>query len=199
MFTGIVQSVGTIREKKKISSGYVLGVYAPSVVKKVKKGSSILVNGVCLTVDKKQGGLLLFHIMQGTAMKTTADDWKIGAHVNLESALQVGDELGGHLVYGHVDDRGEVIEVKPGTSMIVTIRPPKHIARYIVPQGAVVIDGVSLTIFRKTKKDFSVSLVSYTQDHTTLGALKKGDKVNIESDMLLKYVDIWLKQSHSQK
>lgn len=199
MFTGIVQSIGKVYEKKNIASGDTLVVHANTLAKKVKVGSSMSLDGICLTVSKKKGSLLWFDIMDETAAKTTIGSWKVGTQLNLEPALQVGDELGGHLVYGHVDGVGKVMRVAPGTSTIVTIRPAQEILQYIVPQGAVTVDGASLTVFQKTKINFSVSLVSYTQTHTTLGRVQKDDTVNIEVDMLLKYVDIWLRQSHSQR
>lgn len=199
MFTGIVQSIGKVHENKNTVSGSILVIDAGFFAKKITTGSSVSVHGVCLTVVKKKSGLLWFNVMDETRAKTTAHNWKVGSRLNLESAIRVGDELGGHWVYGHVDGVGKVVQKKTGASLVLTIRPPKDLLQYIVPQGAVTIDGVSLTVCKKTSTVFSVSLVSYTQTHTTLGELEKDDDLNIETDMFFKYIDVWLKQSRSQK
>jgi len=218
MFTGIVQVIGKVGNQEirkpvlvplshhEVSqvegSGNeaIMKVVAPKIAAKVQLGSSVSVNGVCLTVAKKRGQNLFFNFMLETRRKTTLGEKKSGDRVNLETSLRLGDEVGGHFVYGHVDGVGMVREIfkknSPpgrgrrggGLQVLFTIKPPQALIPYIVPQGAVAIDGVSLTVSGVEKKTFTVSLVPFTLKHTTLGLLKKGDKVNIEADMMAKYI-----------
>src|SRR3989338_293980 len=188
MFTGIVIGKGEVAEKKLKSAGVVFVIDAKHWARKVKLGASECVSGVCLTVTRKKGRKLFFDVMPETLKKTTLGGKNSGTRVNLELTLKAGDEIGGHFVYGHVDGVGEVIRVvEQGDNKLVTIRPAPELSRFIAPQGSVAVDGVSLTVASFDRESFTVSLIPYTLEQTTLGELKVGDKVNVENDMLLKF------------
>lgn len=183
MFSGIIQTVG---EVISVASG-AFGIRDKEIAERSTLGSSVAVAGVCLTVAKKIGDTLLFAVMPETLKKTTLGQKKVADRVNLEPALRVGDELGGHFVYGHVDGVGEVQAVRAdGEATLVTIQISKELMRSLAPQGSVAVDGVSLTVARQKADAIIVSLVPYTLEHTTLGQLRTGDGVNIECDMLVK-------------
>ena len=193
MFTGIVVEKGKVMEKRgkeaglPAQAGVVFVVDAGRLGKKVKLGSSVCISGVCLTVTRKKGKKLFFDVMPETLKKTTLGEKEAGAELNLELTLRAGDEIGGHFVYGHVDGVGEVVRVEPqGDNRLVTIKPAAGLMRFIVPQGSVAVDGVSLTVASFAADTFTVSLIPYTLEQTTLGDLKVGDRVNVENDMMLK-------------
>ena len=149
----------------------------------------MLVNGVCLTVDRKNGNVLSFTTMAETLRKTTLGALTAGARVNLESSLRAGEEIGGHFVYGHVDAVGTAKKIeRKDNSVLLTVGIPTSLQKYLAPQGSIGIDGVSLTIAKRQGSSIAVSLVDFTLKNTTLGGLKKGDMINIECDMLAKYV-----------
>lgn len=194
MFTGLVTDVGTVRSAEhrngltrfEVESGYPL--------EQVAMGASVLHSGVCLTVvDRGQGERGAWFAVEAvpeTLSKTVLGGWLEGTRVNLEQSLKLGDELGGHFVFGHVDGVGEVISVESeGQSYRVTIRPPADISRYFATKGSAAIDGVSLTVAAALPNgDFQVAIIPHTWEVTTLGALKPGAKVNLEIDMLARYV-----------
>ncbi|MFH1286296.1 MAG: riboflavin synthase [Candidatus Magasanikbacteria bacterium] len=189
MFTGIVKSIGIIKEIKPKGDGYFFSI-GTSLLEYVAIGSSLAVGGVCLTVCEKEGDVIKFEIMPETLRKTILESKKEGDSVNIEPSLKIGDEVGGHFVYGHVDGVGKVLEIaKDGDGVLVSIEPPKNLMKYIAPQGSIAVDGVSLTIAQVNKDSFMVSLVSYTLVNTTLGKLEVGGGVNIETDMLAKYLE----------
>jgi riboflavin synthase len=183
MFTGIIREVGIVKQLHdgKLEIGN-WGENFPSI------GSSVSVNGVCLTVAGYGIGAVIFDVMPETLRKTTIGGKNAGDAVNLESSLRVGDELGGHFVCGHADGVGVVTNVeKEHDAALMTIQPPQELMRFFAPQGSVAVDGVSLTIADTRDDAITVSLVQHTLEHTTLGRVKKGDRVNIECDMLAKY------------
>jgi riboflavin synthase len=194
MFTGLVTDVGTIRRAEhrngltrfEVESGYPLDDIA--------MGASIMHSGVCLTVVEtgpgERGAWFAVEAVPETLSKTVLGGWAEGSRVNLEKSLKLGDELGGHFVFGHVDGVGEVVSVDPeGQSYRVTIRPPAAIARYFATKGSAAIDGVSLTVAAALPNgDFQVAVIPHTWDVTNLSALKAGSKVNLEIDMLARYV-----------
>lgn len=189
MFTGIIEETGIIegiRSKKNLS---VLKVRAQKVLNGVKPGTSISVNGVCLTVTGIKQNILAFDIMRETLIKTNLGTLKPKSRVNLERALKANGRIDGHFVSGHVDDLGKVNTRITGENYIelrITVR--KDLMKYIAPKGSVCIDGVSLTVGEVKKTYFSVYLIPFTLEVTTLGDRKKGDKVNIETDILAKYI-----------
>ena len=192
MFTGIVSDVGEVEQlqhrgdlRARIRTGY-----APEGI---ALGASIACDGVCLTVVDRglegRGGWFDVDISAETLSKTNLGAWIVGAPVNLERALRLGDELGGHIVSGHVDGRAEVIAmVEEGDSTRVTFRAPAELARFVAPKGSVALNGTSLTVNAVAGRDFGVNLIPHTRAHTTWGRVRTGNLVNIEIDTLARYV-----------
>jgi riboflavin synthase len=188
MFTGLVEAIGTLSEVKSMAVGYRVRIRA-SLASELKAGDSLAVNGVCLTVIVGEGGEVLADIGPETARVTTLGGLQPGRAVNLERAMRVDGRLGGHLVLGHVDGLGVIDEVRPeAESHWLTVSFPAELARYFVRKGAVAVDGVSLTIAGLGEKQFDVQIVPFTWTATTLRSLRIGDKVNLECDMIGKYV-----------
>ena len=189
MFTGIITDIGTIRaiegdadKRFSIQTAYDMG--------SVGIGASIACSGVCLTVVAKGADFFTVDVSRETLSCTVLGGWKIGTPINLERALKVGDELGGHIVTGHVDGVGTVLERRPdGDSIRLTISLPGALSRYVARKGSVTVDGVSLTVNGAGDSDFDVNIIPHTAAHTTLGALAEGDEVNLEIDVLARYVE----------
>jgi riboflavin synthase len=185
VFTGIVQEVGKIASAQAGS----LVIAASDVLKGMKLGDSIAVNGACLTVTDFGAGSFAVDIMPETLKRTNLGRLKVGDRVNLERPVALGGELGGHLVQGHVDGTGSVASAAwEGSALLLRFEVPPEIMRFIVPKGFIAVDGVSLTITAKEASSFWVSVVEYTRRHTTLGERKVGDLVNLETDIIAKYV-----------
>lgn len=192
MFTGIISDVGTVQlvTQRGDKSFKIATSYDPATV---DIGASIACSGPCLTVVAKGGRVgeawFSVDVSPETLEKTTADAWTVGTRLNLERPLKVGEEIGGHIVSGHVDGVGEVIQVKPeGDHTRITIRAPKHLAKFIAPKGAIALDGISLTVNEVDRDTFGVNIIPHTSKATTWGSLKPGNKVNIEIDMLARYL-----------
>lgn len=200
MFTGIVTGQGTVRAIAPIGGGQdmrlMIGVPAGwADMASIPLGASIACSGCCLTVIEKSGGIELgadwFAVTASaeTLSKTTLGSWAVGTSINLERPLKVGDELGGHIVSGHVDGLGEVIAaVADQGSTRWSFRVPGAIARFIAPKGSVAIDGVSLTVNEVSGDTFGVNIIPHTAEVTGFGLLKPGDRVNIEIDTVARYV-----------
>ncbi len=189
MFTGIIAEVGKV-EAVRQEKGLRLLVAAPKLAPALRPGDSVAVNGVCLTVERLAGSTFHATVQPQTARQSNLDRLTPGAAVNLEPALRLGDQLGGHLVAGHVDGVGVVAKVaREGESILLTIRPPAELMRYVAPRGSISIDGVSLTVAAVGPGDFTVSLVRYTLEQTTLAARRPGDRVNLEADLLARYLE----------
>lgn len=193
MFTGIITDVGEIAavEHKGDLRARIRAAYSPE---SVALGASIACDGVCLTVvDKGLDGArpwFAVDVSGETVSKTTLGDWAAGRRVNLERALKVGDELGGHIVSGHVDGVGTVVETHDeGASTRVTFEAPAHLAPFIAPKGSIAIDGASLTVNEVEGTRFGVNLIPHTREVTTLGLLREGDPVNVEIDVIARYVE----------
>jgi riboflavin synthase len=194
MFTGLVTDVGTVRKAEhrngltrfEVESGYPL--------EDIAMGASIMHSGVCLTVvDKGQGERGAWFSVEAvpeTLAKTVLGEWNEGARVNLEQSLKLGDELGGHFVFGHVDGVGEIVSIEPeGQSRRITIRPPADLAKYFATKGSAAVNGVSLTVADALPNgDFQVAVIPHTWEVTTLAELQPGSRVNLEIDMLARYV-----------
>ena len=195
MFTGIVTALGTVREVQPIGGGHdlrlVIGT-APAFLSEpapAALGASIACSGVCLTVVHLAADAFSVDCSAETVSKTTLGTWKQGARINLERALRMGDELGGHLVAGHVDGMGEVVSATPeNASVRWRFRVLATIAPFVAPKGSVAIDGVSLTVNEVDAEVFGVNIIPHTASVTTFGTLQPGDKVNIEVDMMARYV-----------
>ena len=193
MFTGIITHTGHIRSLNKDEDGdsvIVISADLPSGV--IVNGASIACQGVCLTVidHGEKHGKTWFKVQasQETCDKTNLADWQTGDAINLEASLKMGDDLGGHLVFGHVDTTTQILDIQPvDDSHVVRFAMPTGQAAMIAPKGSITIDGISLTVNEVTDDDFSVNIIPYTWDHTTLGNRSIGDTVNIEIDMLARY------------
>jgi len=195
VFTGIVEEVGVVA---KISE-YAITIRASKVMEDLKLGDSIAVNGACLTAvsfDKSgesgKTGESEFSVdlSPETMRRTALGDLSQGSLVNLERALLVSDRMGGHIVQGHVDGTGRVMAAKSeGDSIVFRIRVPKRLSRYIVEKGFVAVDGISLTVVKRGASSFTLAVIPYTSNNTNLVALSVGDRVNLEADILAKYVE----------
>jgi riboflavin synthase len=193
MFTGIVTDIGEVIaiEERGDTRLTIATAYDPDGI---VLGASIACSGCCLTAVKTgrlQDGRGFFAVDASaeTLAKTTLGDWKAGTRINLERPLRMGDELGGHVVSGHVDDVGEIVRVEPeGDSMRLRLRVPPAIARFIAPKGSVALDGTSLTVNEVEGDEFGVNIIPHTQAVTTWGKATPGDRVNVEIDMLARYV-----------
>lgn len=189
MFTGIVEELGTVVSRGSAT----LAVSAPRIGSGIAASDSVAVNGVCLTATSVQGGQFIVDVMPETLRLTNLGLLRPGQRVNLERALQMGGRLGGHFVQGHVDGTGQVVGVQPeGEALLVTISGPPAVMRYVVQKGFIAVDGISLTVVERSEDRFVVSLVKFTQANSTLAVRRPGEVVNLESDILGKYVERFL-------
>jgi riboflavin synthase len=190
MFTGIVEEIGAVRALDTREGGVHLQVSAKSVIGDLRLGDSVCVNGVCLTVTARDAGGFTVGLAPETLRRTNLGDLAPGDGVNLERALAVGGRMGGHYVQGHVDGVGTIAAARPeGDSLWMTFRAPAELLPYLVVKGFVAVDGISLTITERREDTFSVALVSYTQTAVTLARKRPGDRVNLEVDVVAKYVE----------
>ena len=188
MFTGIITDVGRLRAFEGADDGR-LEIETAYDTGAIAIGASVACSGCCLTVIEKGPGWLAFEASGETRRKTTLGAWSVGRAVNLERALTAGDELGGHIVSGHVDAVADVVETRPeGDSLRVQFRAPDELAGFIAEKGSVTIDGASLTVNSVQGNVFGVNLIPHTREVTTLGRLKAGGRVNLEIDTLARYV-----------
>lgn len=193
MFTGIVTDVGSVSEITVLPEGLRLRVATAYDPATIDIGASIAHAGVCLTVTRlpEQGSNERWYEVEAweEALRlTTIASWKTGTRVNLERALKIGDELGGHIVSGHVDDRAEILSIEAeGDAVRIRLRAPEHLARFVAPKGSVALDGTSLTVNAVEGTDFDILLIRHTLAVTTWGERKAGDFVNIEIDTMARY------------
>jgi len=193
VFTGIVTDIGTVRAVTKTGEGEGEGrrfeVETRFDVDGIDIGASIAHAGACMTVVAKGANWYAIEVSGESLSKTTLGAWQVGTRINLERAMCLGDELGGHMVSGHVDGVGEVTQREnDGDSVRFRFRAPENLAKYLAPKGSITIDGVSLTVNEVEGAEFGINVIPHTQDATTIGALGVGDKVNLEIDMLARYV-----------
>ena len=189
MFTGIVEELGTVEALERQSDAVRLTVRAATVLEDTGSGDSISVNGCCLTVAERTEATWTADVMAETLARTGLGVLVAGDRVNLERAVTAGTRLGGHLVQGHVDAVGHVVRREPGEHWdVVTVAMPRELAPYLVDQGSVTVDGVSLTVVEAGEDEFTVSLIPETLRRTTLGFRETGDPVNLEVDVIGKYV-----------
>jgi len=185
MFTGIIEEIGLVRETGRDR----LAFEAVKVLEAIKAGDSIAVNGACLTVVSLEKRGFSANIMAETLRRTNLGALHRNDRVNLERALALGGRLGGHLVLGHVDDKGEVMDIKGEEGgQVMRISAPSRLMPYVADKGSIAVDGVSLTVAAFDAFSFSVSLAPYTIENTTLGIRRRGDIVNLETDVIAKYV-----------
>jgi len=190
MFTGLVEEIGTVDRLKEEGGSVIMTVRARKTSRNLKINESVAVNGVCLTVIRWTRGKFQVQAVEETLRKTNLGKLNEEDPVNLERALLPGERLGGHFVLGHVDGVARVTKIQPRkSSWMVWFAIPKRLARYLIPVGSVAIDGVSLTVASIKGREFGVSIIPHTMDVTTFKFLKVGDEVNVECDMLGKYVE----------
>jgi riboflavin synthase len=190
MFTGIIEELGRVRQLRRTGISFSLEVEARHVLEGTRVGDSIATNGVCLTVTRLLPDGFAADVMPETVHRTAFARLVPGSVVNLERALTLGDRLGGHLVSGHVDATATLLTRQPDeTALTLTFAADAELLRHVVEKGSVAINGVSLTVTAVTETTVSVSLIPHTQGETNLTALRSGDVVNIESDMIVKYVE----------
>ncbi|KAA9224094.1 MULTISPECIES: riboflavin synthase [Corynebacterium] len=195
MFTGIVEELGEIREIHREADSITLTIRATTVLDDVHHGDSIAVNGVCLTVVEFGDDFFTADLMQETLVRSSLGQVEVGSKVNLERATAVGQRLGGHIVQGHVDGTGEVISRTPGERWeVVRISLPEHLSKYVVEKGSIAVDGTSLTVSAVGEGFFEVSLIPTTLTDSVIGSTAVGTKVNLEVDVLAKYVEKMLER-----
>jgi riboflavin synthase len=189
MFTGLIETVGTVVSTERSPAGLRLAVDLGRAAEGVRRGDSIALGGVCQTVATLDGTVAAFDAVAETLAKTTLGRWKTGTHINVERSLRPSDRLGGHFVAGHVDATGRVVENgQRADGWWLRVEAPADLFAEIAPKGSVAIDGVSLTVVEAAPPVLSVTLIPTTLRDTTLGGLKPGDEVNLETDLLAKYV-----------
>ncbi len=190
MFTGIVREVGRVAVANGGADGVALRVEAPATAATTAVGDSVAIDGICLTAEQVEDGVIVFHAVPGTLRCTTLGRFVVGDRVNVEPALRSGEPLGGHIVQGHVDGVGAVRSVAvEGEGARVVVEAPAEILGHCVEKGSITLDGVSLTVADVGPDTFSVALIPHTLAVTTLGALVAGSAVNLESDVLAKHVE----------
>jgi riboflavin synthase len=193
VFTGIVEELGELLDRVERPDAARFAISGPLACSDARPGDSIAVNGVCLTVVDVDGGVFTADVIGETLRRSSLGPARIGNRLNLERAAKLGDRLGGHLVQGHVDGTGTVLsrtsprEAAPWE--LVRIGMPAALARYVVEKGSITVDGVSLTVIEVTRDEFAVGLIPTTQELTTLGLRRLGDLVNLEVDVIAKYVE----------
>ena len=190
MFTGIIQGLGTLFEKRPAGGGMIFGLEADFQLTDPEEGESIAVNGVCLTARNIKGNRFYVDVSPESLARTGLGHLQTGNRVNLERALRLSDRLGGHLVSGHVDAQGLVQQRRnTGEFTLFTFSLAPNLTKYVIEKGSITINGVSLTVNTCEGSQFSVSIIPHTLAVTTLGTLREGDQVNIEVDMIGKYVE----------
>lgn len=202
MFTGIVEEIGQVRRVIAGMNSAILEIEGKKVLEDMKLGDSIAVNGVCLTVTHFQKESFMADVMHETMDRSTLGSLQMGSLVNLERAMSANGRFGGHMVSGHIDGMGEIIEIeKDDTAIWYTIGASEGILRYIVEKGSITLDGISLTVAKVQKDSFAVSIIPHTQKETILYTRKKGDSINIENDLVGKYIEKFVgeKEETSQK
>ncbi len=194
MFTGIIEEVGRVKRVVRKGKGIVLTVEASRVMEEVKIGESIAVDGACLTIIEKGKGSFQVEVSPVTLKSTTFSSIEAGDRVNLERPLSLASRLGGHIITGHVDGKGKIVEKGRGKEFDLRISYPLSFSHYLIKRGSVAVDGVSLTVQELDGSTFETYIISHTSSNTTLGEKKVGDEVNLEFDFLIKLFHKWWKE-----
>lgn len=200
MFTGIVEEIGSISGIKQGKNSEILTIKAKKVLEDTKIGDSIAVNGICLTVTALSSDSFTADVMHETINRSSLSKLKYGSKVNLERAMPVNGRFGGHIVSGHVDGIGTIINIKPDDNAIwYKIQANQQILKYIVEKGSITIDGISLTVAKVSETDFSISAIPHTVEQTILKEKRQGDIVNLETDILAKYIEKLLNPTQNKQ
>ena len=190
MFTGLIKEIGEIKSVVTNPEGKLLGIKSRELIKEIAIDDSVCVNGACQTVVKVKGDIFYVQAVHVTLEKTTFGSLRPGNPVNLELSLRPMDRLGGHFVSGHVNGTGQITKVlSQGKNWLITVKYPKELEKYIIQEGSIAIEGISLTVAYLKKGEMTVSIIPHTYEKTTLGSKKVGDKVNLEVDLLAKYIE----------
>ena len=190
MFTGLVEEMGTVRERVPSAAGARMVIGCDVVREGLAIGDSVSVNGACLTVVEMTDDAFAVDCVEETLRRTSVGDREPGDQVNLERAMRVGDRLGGHIVQGHVDGTGTVRGITPeGDGILMSVACPDEVLRYVVEKGSITVDGVSLTVASREPDGFTIALIPHTMQATTLGPQALGRRVNLEADVVAKYVE----------
>lgn len=199
MFTGIIEEVGTVKEVQRNGNNSFIRIQANKILSDINLGDSIAVNGVCLTVTRYDGSIFQADVMNETLNRSSLGSLRTGNPVNLERAMSANGRFGGHIVSGHIDGTGIITDIKnDGIAVWYTINTKTEIMRYIIEKGSVAIDGISLTVAKVGTDNFSVSIIPHTSQQTILSAKKIGDVVNLENDIIGKYVEKLMSPAKSE-
>jgi len=190
MFTGIIEEIGRVHSVVKLSRARQIQFTAQKVCQGTKVDDSICVNGVCLTVTAVEQNTFTVQAVDETLRKTTLGNLQAGSRVNLERAVRLADRLGGHLVQGHVDGKGRIVSIAPqAAGKLMKVELPRELLRYVIPRGAIALEGVSLTVARLEDPVLMVALIPHTLAYTTLGSCQIGDELNLETDLIGKHIE----------
>lgn len=194
MFTGIIEEVGRVRSLQKQERGQRIEISCQKIMEDISLGDSVAVNGICLTVSQLKRQSFTADVMQETLDRTSFAQLKNGDPVNLERAMAAQGRFGGHIVSGHIDGVGQIQQIRPdGIAKWYTIQAPPNLLRYVVEKGSIALDGISLTVAEVREDSFSVSIIPHTQAQTNLSVKKIGDLLNIEVDLVGKYIEKFLR------
>lgn len=200
MFTGLIEEVGTVVATRASDQGTKLEIAAPRTAREARTGESIAVNGCCLTLTSRRGDRLSFDLLEETIARTNLKKLRQDRRLNLERALRADGRLGGHFVQGHVDCVSSIIGLeKKGADFRLEVELPRKFAHYVASKGSIALDGISLTVAEVLPKSFVVWIIPYTKRHTSLDHAKPGDLVNVEFDILAKYVETMIAPSVIRK
>jgi riboflavin synthase len=200
VFTGLIEEVGRVVATRASDHGAKLEIAAPRTAKEARAGESIAVNGCCLTLTSRRGNRLSFDLLEETIARTNLKKLRQNSRLNLERALRADGRLGGHFVQGHVDCVARIIAFdRKGTDVRLEVKLPEKFAHYVASKGSIALDGISLTVAEVLPKSFVVWIIPYTKRHTNLDRVKTGDLVNVEFDILAKYVETMVAPSVSRK
>jgi riboflavin synthase len=200
MFTGIIEEIGEIASVQRGTKSVIITIKADKILEDTKTGDSISANGVCLTATKIGKGYFTADVMHETIDRSSLGGLSKGSKVNLERAMKADGRFGGHMVAGHIDGTGKIVDIKKDDNAIwYKISAKPEIIKYIIEKGSIAIDGISLTVAKITESDFSVSIIPHTIGQTTLGFRKKGDVVNLENDLVGKYIEKFLTYNNNEK
>lgn len=200
MFTGLIQEVGTIESIEENTEGRIFHIHAPLLTKDMKIDDSIATNGVCLTATSIKGDSFRVQAIHVTLEKTSLGSLEKDSKVNLEPSLRLMDKLGGHMVQGHVNAKGKILNIeKTGENWNFKISFPQNLRKYMILEGSIALDGISLTIARLSDEDLTVSIIPHTLEKTSLSTKKIGDDLNIEVDMVAKYIENFLRLNKDER
>lgn len=200
MFTGLIQEVGIIESVEENTEGRVFTIHSPLLTKDMKVDDSIATNGVCLTATQIEEERFRVQAIHVTLEKTSLGSLQKGSRVNLEPSLRLMDKLGGHMVQGHVNAKGQILDIeKTGENWNIKVSFPKELRKYMILEGSIALDGISLTIARLSEEDLTVSIIPHTLEKTSLSSKKIGESLNIEVDMVAKYIENFLRLNKDER